>query len=830
MIFLVHLDELQSPITGADLVDDGEVLRLEMIERRGLTGGVATVEIEIRNPGLVLLRQTGNVAVVEAPAPGSMAGARVLARARMFDVPEDNGGGTITLRLECAPSSWKALVRAQANNSVNGAGIPPYVVPVIPEPGLGTIALAFTSSPAAKWDTVKHTAVAVDAVFQDDLTRSPLSTLIPFTTLSIANALAILTIKDSAEARDAARLGKTALVAVSGDRDPSHGVPVTAGRVVAVRAAPFGAVDVIVNLADPYLAAAGITPRSVGDVTALGLPYFEPLFPGQRDDLTAAVLEGRSEVWHIDPVTHVISLDDFTLGQRLIDLGDLGDAASERRAVTTRPVQTVRMKVVAEFVQTAQGPCDIAMRVSRGSRDGVIRTLGNQATSFPSSSQGGDNNTGWSAQSPRVTVERYKSPAQFTGRAFEVTLRDHTMFYTPVEDPTSGKTVYQQSWAPGSPYTVTTYEKAQFAVTSVNYRNWIYTYSYSQTRREVVNLTLDVPNQPFALGESVLDLGVLQVSDVNSVEGVEPHQEGVAYNSGDRVLMRGKVYQCVGRNVTTFWRPNTVTRNGVATTTWTTPGWSSLGYGTPMGDPRNPSYFSTQRGRKTLEAAFCRMRAAALKRLGAIRVSKVFPWAVARDVTLRDSVRMLIRDGETIVPVKGKVEELKRTIDADGKAFVEVTITVCLGTGLNDEARPAPEAYVRTGYVSGVYAPGPGVAFGPSDTEGYIATGKAANDVEWALSSVRGIPKPIDAFKLADPQYSVLSVTVKNQADEQIGYARQLISAERDPRDVSQNYPTTLDVRMRPLRTEGNLIAQLLAHGRMTYSPRGIDMTDGGEP
>ncbi len=457
--------------------------------------------------------------------------------------------------------------------------------------------------------------------------------------------------------------------------------------------------------------------------------------------------------------------------------------------MTTRPVQTVRMKVVAEFVQTAQGPCDIAMRVSRGSRDGVIRTLGNQATSFPSSSQGGDNNTGWSAQSPRVTVERYKSPAQFTGRAFEVTLRDHTMFYTPVEDPTSGKTVYQQSWAPGSPYTVTTYEKAQFAVTSVNYRNWIYTYSYSQTRREVVNLTLDVPNQPFALGESVLDLGVLQVSDVNSVEGVEPHQEGVAYNSGDRVLMRGKVYQCVGRNVTTFWRPNTVTRNGVATTTWTTPGWSSLGYGTPMGDPRNPSYFSTQRGRKTLEAAFCRMRAAALKRLGAIRVSKVFPWAVARDVTLRDSVRMLIRDGETIVPVKGKVEELKRTIDADGKAFVEVTITVCLGTGLNDEARPAPEAYVRTGYVSGVYAPGPGVAFGPSDTEGYIATGKAANDVEWALSSVRGIPKPIDAFKLADPQYSVLSVTVKNQADEQIGYARQLISAERDPRDVSQKLP-----------------------------------------
>ncbi len=58
MIYLVNLASLQDPITDADLVSDGEVLRLDMHEKRGLAGGVSTIELEIRNPGLVLLRQT----------------------------------------------------------------------------------------------------------------------------------------------------------------------------------------------------------------------------------------------------------------------------------------------------------------------------------------------------------------------------------------------------------------------------------------------------------------------------------------------------------------------------------------------------------------------------------------------------------------------------------------------------------------------------------------------------------------------------------------------------------------------------------------------------
>ncbi len=66
------------------------------------------------------------------------------------------------------------------------------------------------------------------------------------------------------------------------------------------------------------------------------------------------------------------------------------------------------------------------------------------------------------------------------------------------------------------------------------------------------------------------------------------------------------------------------------------------------------------------------MRAAALKRMQALRISKTFAWADARDVQLTDEVRFLIRDGDQTLPVQGHVTEIVRKVEGGGVASVDV--------------------------------------------------------------------------------------------------------------------------------------------------------------
>lgn len=539
------------------------------------------------------------------------------------------------------------------------------------------------------------------------------------------------------------------------------------------------------------------------------------------------MLEGRSAVWHVDPVTHAISLDDVIQGQRTIDLGDLGDAASQRSASVDTPVRHVKLRLVAEFTQYATGTCDIAPVVSGGFDGGSLSSL--SMNGIQAAQLGGDVNTGWSSSAPNIATTRTTSAEFYTGRSFIVTYRDDTMYWSYFTD-TNGQQYARQEWLPGPEYDMQHDEKAKFVVYHYTYGYWPWRYTYSQTRREVVDLTLDIDVQPYALSEDLLDLGTIQLNDVNALEGVQPWQDGIAYNKGDRVLRYGRLYECLADRVVVFYAPVTTVRNGQPSTRFATPYWKDLGAGTPMGDPRNASYFRTTRGRRSIEAALLRMRAAALRRLGALRFGKVFPWEAARDVTLRDRVRFLVRDGEAVMPVVGKVEEIRRVVEGGGTAYVELSITACLGTGANAAAAPAPEAYVVTGYVSPTYAPAPGQAFKQSDVPGYITTGTSATgDMEWALSGDT-LKVPIDAFQLGNPAYSVLSAKVERAADEQIGFARSLIARQLSPMSVARDYPTTLTPVLRSLRNEGNIENFMSARARMTVSPRGVDMVTGGEP
>ncbi|WP_375453441.1 hypothetical protein [uncultured Methylobacterium sp.] len=823
--FLVSLAGLQDPIVQADLVSDGEVLRLEQSLKRGLAGGPATLDLEIRNPGFVALLRTDYVAVVETPT-GLLADAVTLCRARIARIPDDLGGPTIVLHLECAPSSWKGDLKAIANASIGDAGIPPFVVRTVPDPGQGVIAVAFARAVGATWATVRDTAFAVDSFIQQDLVRAPYSSLLNYQVLSIANAVLTVTIVDNPAARDAARYGAAALVAVSGDKNPRNGVLFVSGMVMGLSKAPGGRIDVTINLASLNLVQAGLATVAPGDLTAGGLPFYDPLFPGARDDLSAAAIEGKAVTWYVDPVTHAIVQDDITRGARFFDLGDLGDAASERKATIQNPVKHVKLKLIAEYSQFAAGRVDISPFVM-GAAGGGITSLAYPSNGIPPSQSGGDLDFGWGSMSPKFTVERHKTVPRPTGRSWVVQYREDRMSWSYSGEGSAQKAT--SVWTNGTPYELEHSESAQAIVNTVRYTNWYKTFSFQQTRREVVDIVLDVDCQPFALNEDTLDLGTITLSDVNTIDGILPYAEGTAYNKGDRVLIHGHAYECLANGVVAFYVSKTTTRNGVPTTTFTTPYWRDLGAGTPMGDPRRASYFDTNRGRGSIATALNRCRAAALKRLQAMRVSKVFPWHVARDIGLRDEVRMLVRDGLRAIPVRGKVEEIRRVIEGGGLAWIEVSITVSLGTGRDDDVADLAEAYAESGYAAPAYTGSNKPTYVSDSTPGYQVVGTVGRDTEYVLTADT-LFEPINAMQLLNPAYAILSILISNEANDQLSRVPTLIASGRSPEYVTQDYPTTLDVAMRPLRTEGNIERQYRTHAQLTVSPRGIDLTNGGEP
>ncbi|WP_342108719.1 hypothetical protein [Methylobacterium sp. SI9] len=234
----------------------------------------------------------------------------------------------------------------------------------------------------------------------------------------------------------------------------------------------------------------------------------------------------------------------------------------------------------------------------------------------------------------------------------------------------------------------------------------------------------------------------------------------------------------------------TQVRNGVPTTTFTTPYWRSLGASTPMGDPTSPTYFEGNRGRGSVAAGFCRMRTAALKRMQAMRYTKTFDWLDARDVSLADEVRFLVRNGDATLAVQAHVTELVRRVEGGGVASVDVTIGVCVGTGTSAKTPVVDGAYAQSGYVSPAYTAANRGEYISADGTGPATFGGAGErEIEYALTATP-LLEPVQARQLNNPNYAVLSVQLTNQADDQIALADSMIGRGQSSDTVAQDYRT----------------------------------------
>jgi hypothetical protein len=186
------------------------------------------------------------------------------------------------------------------------------------------------------------------------------------------------------------------------------------------------------------------------------------------------------------------------------------------------------------------------------------------------------------------------------------------------------------------------------------------------------------------------------------------------------------------------------------------PQWEIVPGLSPLGDLRRPAYFSTDRGRRSVEHSIERARKYLLQKARCIEVSFDCAWSVARDLTVDDSVRLewtKLPGGEAI----GKVISLSLRADGDGNRIATVKIGVCVGTGgATVDPGSDPSEYFDDNYVGD-----PDYSMNVSTTDRQTASGVVYG---WPDIQPR---QPVNPFRLTSTAYSIRDISAENLAISQ---------------------------------------------------------------
>lgn len=233
-------------------------------------------------------------------------------------------------------------------------------------------------------------ALRAQAVFQEDIVRTPFR-YVAWNVLDAANARLIVTLDDSPALR--ARLAANGYLhlAISGSADPTDATQTyVVGKVMGWDGVLGTRLDVEVNLADPSILPSATPLSTATDYTAAALPVYDQLFEQGSDDLATAALQGRTCDWNTDPVTHAITLDDWTTSARVVNLGSGGFATDLSYAAA--PVRHVKARLIAEWQQQAYGVVDLAplIHLATASTGGRLLSLTTERLEGP-----GPTGSGW---------------------------------------------------------------------------------------------------------------------------------------------------------------------------------------------------------------------------------------------------------------------------------------------------------------------------------------------------------------------------------------------------------------------------------------------------
>ena len=367
-------------------------------------------------------------------------------------------------------------------------------------------------------------------------------------------------------------------------------------------------------------------------------PWWDPVWiRDERISDPDSVLESRTALWHIDRVTHEVTVSDIIAGED----GTLAIADHDYASLSLRfaapPVRRATVDAEISWDQQASGTLDITGELlaafeAAGSPKGVASSYTGQGLEADWPAEGDDLKGGWRVGA--VELERadgvWRTPRHKDARVGSSGARVTTASSAAeafVSPPVTAR-FFVWEFRPG-------FELA---------------YDVSRQRIERVSFTLTgdlqrVFTEPGEDEEIILALGSRKVSE--PIEG---------------------------------------------------PPGSGPGQAIPIGDVRRASYLKTDRGRQSLDYLVALARARLLARARAAEVRVTIPLADAAGLSCR--MNATVTDsrlpGGTAT---GKVIAYTLRAGGDGTRLAEVTIGCTIGTGTTRAADAGVPAYAEDGYA-----------------------------------------------------------------------------------------------------------------------------------
>lgn len=551
-----------------------------------------------------------------------------------------------------------------------------------------------------------------------------------------------------------------------------------------------------------------------GDITAEFVPDQDFLLGRMQSDRDQVEV-GRTVDWHCDPVTHAWTLHDYSVPMGATrNIGERYDPKTLTRNPTKGCPKRVKMRIVANFTPTFRGVCNIAPALGLG----PVTSMSNYTYSMP---QGEGLSAGWSqGAQPTVQVTTTRS-RPFSPVAFDSQYRKVFETFNPGTN-TWDRSYTGTSWMRHRKY-------FEFDVYRYFFIYWPMSWTYTQARREVVTLTLDVPTQEvtglvdeieladMSVQGSIFSIPVFitedQDQDADAPEPSGPYDPAKVYNTDDTAMIQGREYRATVDGLT----GNPWVFQIVSSNVWNTkvdPRWELTGRRPPF-ETQVHSIIDQQRGKAIVAAGFRIMRKKVYELLYE-EISVTVDRAHFPTWNLGDTCEMLLpgRFDEPMKPASGRVIGVVEKLSARGDT-VQLTIHVGKGKGGDAVARPARiNEFGATDYLAEAYA-------GQAST----AWLTAGDDIEWSLDA-DDLYLPIDPARLNDWLYATESVSVAGSSANHAAQIDAMIDRGMNIRNIAATAltSTAITIRMRSIPNERLAIRKFRATGTLLRTPKGIEL------
>jgi hypothetical protein len=393
-------------------------------------------------------------------------------------------------------------------------------------------------------------------------------------------------------------------------------------------------------------------------------PYWDPVFvtADQRDN-PDAVLEARTEMWHIDRTSHIVSTSDLLVGEDGLEAFGADEVPYDSVGITIKeaPLQSIDVVATVNWTQQANG----SIAVYNNAAFPTLPTAGlKELWPTTNTNLGG----GWTVahgearantdnlQPVTVSTTVKTSWPDGLSEIFNNPAGSATLTYTISEVPNSAaaetriRLLFDATFQHSSDGNVSASAKGIDVFSPTVYGTLSLSYAASRDRIEQLQFTLRSDVQPVV---------TLSGDDATPVLAIAGTDVGLPLDSGGVTI--------------------------------------------PVGDVARRSYFSTDRGLQSLEYALLVARAALVLRARAVEVTFTCLFSRAITLSLRKNAQLTdprIPNGSAV----GKIIRYVLLMDGrNGDIHGEITMACAIGTGGAIVTSTGAPTYVEEGYVARGY-------------------------------------------------------------------------------------------------------------------------------